>query len=434
MVASPFSSFSMIAAAAEAPHRIGLIDGDREWPCAELAELVAARAEGISGGGELVPVIADLSLRSAIEIYALLELGFPALLLHPRLTPGEMRGAIDTVERARLGRPGLLAIAFTSGTSGRPRSVLLSRRAFAASATATAELLGWKAEDRWLACLPFAHVGGLSILTRCLLGRRPLVLLPRFEPIALVEAIARHRATLLSLVPPMLDRILEELPGWRPPPWLRAVLVGGAAITPALLARARARRIPVVTTYGMTETCSHVALDGVPLPGVEVRVERDRILVRGPVVMDGYGPPDDRPLPFDEDGWFTTGDRGRFSGGVLEVWGRSDDVIITGGENVDPLEVERALEGVEGIRAACVFSVEDARWGQVVAAAVVGPRADLARVAATLGQHLAPHKRPRRIAILDALPLSSGGKIDRAAARAAARPKLVPLAYSVPLG
>jgi O-succinylbenzoic acid--CoA ligase len=431
MVVSPFSSFSIIAAAAEDPQRIGLIEGDRAWRYPELAELVAARAEAIPAQSGLVPLSGDASVRTALELYALFELGFPALLLHPRLTPTETRACVEEVDKEALGCPGLLAVLFTSGVSGRPKAVLLSRRAFAASASATAELLGWREQDRWLACLPFAHVGGLSIVTRCLLGRRPLVLLPRFEPSAFADAISRHQVTLASLVPTMLDRLLDELPSWRPPRHLRAVLIGGTAVTPAFLTRARARCVPVVTTYGMTETCSHVALDGVPLRGVELRIDRDRIYLRGPMLMEGYAPPHDRPAPIDEAGWFASGDRGRLIDGRLEVWGRADDVIITGGENVDPGEVERALEGVEGIRAACVFSVEDARWGQVVAAAVVGPRADLSRVVAALGQRLAPHKRPRRIAVLDALPLLASGKIDRVAARAVARARLMPVAYPV---
>jgi O-succinylbenzoic acid--CoA ligase len=263
-------------------------------------------------------------------------------------------------------------------------------------------------------------VGGLSDLTRCLWAGRTAVLAdpsPRFEPAAIAAQIARDRVTLVSLVPTMLARLLDQ-PSWRPPAHLRAVLLGGAPAPVSLLARAADRGLTVHTTYGMTETCSHVAIDGRTLPGIDLALRGGRIAVRGPVLLRGFAPPDDAAPALDPDGWYVTGDRGAFGDdGRLRVLGRADDVIITGGEKVDPRAVEVALEAVPGVDAAVVFGEPDPAWGErVVAALHAVPGAarpgDDALGAALAS--LARHERPRRIVWLDELPLGPTGKIDRA--------------------
>ncbi len=312
---------------------------------------------------------------------------------------------------------------------------MLGREAFLASAALSQANLGWADDDRWILAMPLAHVGGISVVTRCLLAGRPVILQPGFDAGAFAEAVAAHRATLASLVPTMLARLLDG--GWRPPAHLRAVLLGGAGCPPALLDRARAAGVPALTTYGLTECCSQVTTApvgtppsaevgaGPPLPGVRVRLAGgDRIEVRTPAVMRGYYPEGAFPEPFTEDGWLETGDHGRLdAAGNLHVLGRRVDRIVTGGENVDPLAVESVLAGHPQVAAVCVFGVPDDTWGQTVAALVVprgggdpNPEALLAWAA----ERLAPHARPRRVRLVDALPTGPSGKVDRRAVAALA--------------
>src|SRR6185295_3394697 len=292
------------------------------------------------------------------------------------------------VERERhwfQGTPQLAALA-TSGSSGTPHVVLLSRRAFLAAAAASAGNLGWLPDDRWLLCLPLAHVGGLSVVTRCLLARHPVVLAePDSGAVSLEQRLARAilggRPRLLSLVPTQLSALLQLWPKFELPNHVRVILTGGAAASASLLAACAKRGWPVLTSYGMTETCSQIATQppsvlqeagsgvGCVLPGVELRIVGGAIQVRGPTLFSGYllGPAES----FDADGWFSTGDLGRWDeNGQLHVLGRSDQVIISGGENVAPAEVEAALEACAGVLEACVFPVPDEHWGQLVAAAL----------------------------------------------------------------
>jgi O-succinylbenzoic acid--CoA ligase len=343
-----------------------------------------------------------------------LAAGTPLALIPPRLPP-------DEAERLRAAIPpalpdGVAAVLFTSGSTGQRKGVLLDRAALDASAAASAAVLGWQDDDRWLACLSLATVGGLSIVTRSLRAGRRAVLADggdHFDPAALIRQIERDRITLVSLVPTMLARLLDQ--SWRPPAHLRAVLLGGAPAGAGLLARAK--HIPLRTTYGMTETASHVAIDGRALPGIELAIRGGRIAVRGPVLFRGYLAPHDRVPARDADGWFVTADRGALdAGGALAVLGRGDGAILTGGANVDPAAVEAALTSIPGIGAACVFGTPDPEWGERVAAAVVvTDGGDLpADLAAALRLRLGPHELPRRIAVVADLPVGASGKIDRA--------------------
>ncbi len=321
---------------------------------------------------------------------------------------------------------------------------MLSRRAFVASAAASEANLGWQPDDRWLLRLPVAHVGGLSVVTRCLLARCAVVLSTESDPAALLDTIGRQRVTILSLVPTLLARLLDLEPHRPAPPHVRAVLLGGAAASPALLARAADRGWPVLTTYGLTETCSQATTQplgtvnrgelgaGPPLRGMEVRIGDDgEVHVRGPSLLTGYFPTGAHPEPFLEGGWLPTGDFGRLDAdGNLHVVGRRADRIVTGGENVDPLEVEQALEAEPGISRACVFGTPDEEWGEVVCAAVVltdgghRPGVVAREAVAAASVRLAAFKRPRRIVALDSLPLTRSGKVDRAAVVRVAGPRL----------
>jgi O-succinylbenzoic acid--CoA ligase len=216
---------------------------------------------------------------------------------------------------------------------------------------------------------------------------------------------------------------------------LRAVLVGGASAPWSLLEECERRGVPALATYGLTEACSQVTVQrlakpyraargsGEALPGVELRIanidgERT-IQVRGPTLMDGYFAGPDAPLvpARDADGWFDTGDLGELKDGVLFVHARRSDLIVTGGENVYPVEVEQRLEALPGVRRALVFGVPDQRWGQLVAAAVeLAPGMTVDAFAALVAPALAPHKRPRLACSVEALPRTESGKLQRAGA------------------
>lgn len=310
----------------------------------------------------------------------------------------------DGRRERRDGRPvdtGDALVVATSGTTGAPKGVVLTHAAVAASARATTARLEVTASDRWLACLPLSHVGGLAVVTRALLTATPLVVLDRFEPSAAMAA-ADAGANLVSLVPTALGRI--------DPRRFRVIVLGGS--------RPPSPRPPnTVATYGMTETGSGVVYDGIPLDGVEVRVAADgEIELRGPMLLRAYRDGTDPRTP---DGWLPTGDLGRWENGRLHVEGRRGDLIITGGENVWPDAVEAALAGHPGVAEVAVVGRDDPEWGQVVVAHVVptdpgDPPAldDLRdRVRATLPAYAAP----RQLELVAALPRTALGKVRRSA-------------------
>jgi O-succinylbenzoic acid--CoA ligase len=448
---------SLLAAAAEAPGRDCLIVDGRTWSYADVATRVrtamaSLAARGVEPG-DRVALTPEVDVDSIVWLYALFELACPAVLLHPGLRDRERAvileeaqpvfriegGVPDRASAGQIVQPGSIAaeqtlvIAYTSGSRGRPRGACLSRRAFIASEAAHASNLGWLPDDRWLLCMPPAHVGGLSIITRSLIARRCIVLGPApFDPRELSRQMTEDRVTLLSVVPTMLRRLLlMEDPPWTPRPELRAVLVGGAPFPLELRESAKKRRLPALATYGCTEAGSQVTTQrpeqsgrpgsGLVLPGVEVRIEGGEIQIRGDVLMDGYLGEDRSAGPWTPDGWLRTGDFGSFlPDGQLWVGGRLDDLIVTGGENVAPQEVEAWLETVPGVLSACVFSLPHADWGEeVVAALVIDPaRYSAQRLGKRLEEGLAPHKHPKRTCVLDALPLNRSGKVDRVAVEA----------------
>jgi O-succinylbenzoic acid--CoA ligase len=333
---------------------------------------------------------------------------------------------------------------YTSGTTGRPKGAVLSRAAFEASARASEKNLGWRDDDRWVLCLPVCHVGGLSVITRCLMARRAVVLLTRFDAGAVLDAVVAHRGTILSVVPTMLRALLDaDRDGALSR--LRVLLSGGALTPRSLLERCARARVRVLTTYGLTEACSQVTTQrpregedafvvhddaGVALDGTRVEVVDDlgevvpagvvgRIRVKGPQLMNGYW----RHAPLG-DAWLDTGDLGSLDAqGNLRLSARRTDLIVTGGENVYPAEVEQVIDALAGVRASLVFGLADETWGQLVAAAIVreeGAAGDedawLSALHDELTRRLASHKRPRRVCVVEELPLRSNGKVDRAGA------------------
>jgi O-succinylbenzoic acid--CoA ligase len=431
---SAATALSISAAAREAPERIAVHCDGRAWRFAELAAAVQTRAaQLVLAGRSPYPLLGSNSFDTVLTLYALLEARQPVLLLHPKLTAAEQTAEIDaTLAAAAHLPPDAAAIIYTSGTTGRARGAVLTYGALLASAQASAANLGWQDDDCWLLAMPLARIGGLSILTRSLAARRAVALAPGFDATLLPQSIERHRITLLSLVPTMLALLLDAHPQWCPPPHLRAVLVGGAPASPKLLARAAKRGLPVVLTYGCTETCSQVVATpyaqrfdtaawsaGRALAGVDLRIKDGRILMRGPMRMAGYlGEP-----PLAADAWFNTGDLGALDAhGCLQVHARAGDLIVTGGDNVYPAEVERVLATCPGIAEAAVFGLADDTWGEVVCAALVadGAASSDEYIAAFIEANLARHKRPRRFCFVPALPHTGGSKLDRQALSALA--------------
>jgi o-succinylbenzoate---CoA ligase len=441
------TALSIAAAATEAGDRAALVVGERTLSFAALAAM--ASAIDVEAGATPAPLVASPEPAAIAALLAHVDRGRPVALVHPRVAADE-QARQAAVARAHAVPEGTLAVVFTSGSTGAPRGIVLSRASFLAAAAASAAHLGWRDDDRWLLALPLAHVGGLAVLLRCLVARRPVVVAGDDLPAALA------RSTLASLVPTQLDALLAD-PAWRPRLSLRAILLGGAAASPALLDRAAARGVPFLTTYGMTETWGQVATQPLatagrrapltPLQGVTIEAGRDDA-GRGEAGRGAAGRAAPAPIRVlsptratgvlgepPTSGWLATSDLGWLDDrGDLHVAGRADDVIITGGENVHPLEVEAHLAAVPGVAAACVFAVADERWGQLVAAAVVPaphiePGALRERIVAGLTP-LGAHHRPRRLAILPALPLGPTGKVDRRATASAAAAHLVGVAYS----
>ena len=292
-------------------------------------------------------------------------------------------------------------VVHTSGTTSAPKPVELTYGNWLWSAVGSAVALGHPRDERWLSALPLTHVGGLSILLRSVIAGTTALVHQKWSTEAVLLAI--DDATIVSLVPTTLARLLDA--GLSEPPALRWALLGGAPIPPALLERANAARVPVAPTYGLTEACSQVTTNGVPLFCTRVELAGDgEILVTGPTVAGG--------------GTLHTGDLGAFDEhGRLTITGRKADTIVTGGENVAPAEVEAVLEAHPDVAEAAVIGHPDPEWGEAVTALVV-PRDGATLDPESLRRHaqsaLAPFKVPKAIQVqTDPLPRTASGKLLR---------------------
>ncbi|MCL4869990.1 MAG: o-succinylbenzoate--CoA ligase [Anaerolineae bacterium] len=337
------------------------------------------------------------------------------------------------------------AIVFTSGTSGRPKGAMLTFANHFWSAAASAFRLGLWPEDRWLTCLPLYHVGGQAILFRSALYGTAVVLQAGFDLEAISHSLDREGITLVSLVPTMLVRLLERRTHW--PDSLRLILLGGAAAEPALIQQANqlprltAPPTPLVApTYGLSEAASQVATllpaeaqikpgsVGKPLLFTTVEIVDEQgytlpsgkigeLVVRGPTVMAGYWQDAAATGQTIRAGALFTGDLGYLDGdGDLWLVQRRTDLIVTGGENVYPAEVEAVLKQHPGVAAACVVGLPHPQWGQQLAALIVPHPAQTVtpeELIAFARHHLAGYKIPRLIRLTDTLPQTSSGKIER---------------------
>ncbi|MGH8893149.1 MAG: o-succinylbenzoate--CoA ligase [Actinomycetes bacterium] len=369
------------------------------------------------------PTRADVLTTLVPALAAALDGAGPALL--PLPTGGTRSAVLAAMDPSRpLERDDVALVVPTSGSTGEPKGVLLTADALRHSARATHERLG--GPGQWVLALPVTHVAGLTVLVRSLLARtRPEVLdlYAGFNVDAFSAATSRlHPRTphYTSLVPTQLRRLLDagiDLTTYD------AVLVGGAALSAELKDRAEGAGVRVVTTYGMSETCGGCVYDGEPLDGVDVTVGVDgRVSVGGPVVFAGYRLRPDLTAESLVGGRHVTQDVGRWSAeGRLEVLGRADDVVVSGGENVPAAMVERVLGGHPGVAAVAVVGRPDAEWGERVVAVVqpADPTAPptVEDLRAYAGQRLEPAALPREVVVLGMLPLLASGKPDRLAVR-----------------
>ena len=472
--------------ARERPKHPALISGKITLSFAELddaARSLAARLRGLGiEAGDRVAVLLENEVLYVELIHALISLGAVLVPLNLRLTPRELRGLLEAthaklllhgaelgalVAAARRNLPGLKALStsalrvlpeqpaapshalelaadhailFTSGTTGHPKGVRLTLANHVASAYASAQRLGVHPQDRWLACMPLYHVGGLAIVLRSAIYGTSVVLQARFDARTVMRSLQRDRITAISLVPTMLTRLLDAAAGASFPAALRFVLLGGGPIPEDLVRRATRKGVPIAPTYGLTEAASQVATlapeeaeahgasIGRALPGLELRVvdaqNRDQpptmpgeICVRGPQVMAGYLDRPDETQRVLREGWLHTGDIGALSSdGYLTLLDRRSDLIVSGGENVYPAEVEAGRLSHPDVAAAVVVGRPDPTWGQVVHAFVV---AKLARkplpqeLIAYCRGRLAGFKLPRRVHLVPSLPRTPSGKLRR---------------------
>jgi O-succinylbenzoic acid--CoA ligase len=431
---------------------LGIRPGDR---VALLMETSCRMVELMHATQRCYATVVPLNTRlAAREIAAVIADAEPRLVIHDRGSDADLGrsssqacrlvgagheldavASVDPPPLRRLDPAALHTLVYTSGTTGAPKGVMLTHGNHAASAAASRTNLGVCRDDQWLAALPLSHVGGLSMILRGVLDGVPVTLQPGFDPERVSATLRSGEITLLSMVPTMLLRLLDH-DDTRPfPPSLRAVLIGGAPAPATLLARARDRGLPVLPTYGLTETASQVATAapaptacpptavGRALPGTDIRIDAPdargwgEIVVRGPTVMAGYFRNPEATAAALRDGWLRSGDLGHIDAdGFLHVLDRRTDLIITGGENVYPAEVEAVLAEHPDVREAAVYGRPHPVWGQEVAATIVvrdGQALDAEALSAWCRTRLAGYKIPRSFQHAVTLPRTPSGKLRR---------------------
>jgi o-succinylbenzoate---CoA ligase len=447
----------LAAAARDCPAAPALLTPHGRWTYAELAQRADAdgaqlRAPGLVSGD--IAVLAGSASELAFAAVACAAADLALLPLDP-LTATARWPALQALGGARLqriapfstrppatdrplppsnARPSDTALVIaTSGSEGAPKAVLLSHANLDAAAAASNERLPLAPGDLWLDCLPLHHIGGLSILYRSIRAGATVLLHEGFDAAAVWRDLHALPVTHLSLVPAMLARLLDGADGQSPPARLRHALIGGAALSRPLFERARAAGWPLCPSWGMSECAAQAATllapddawregeVGTLLPGFECRVAADgRIALRGPQVMTGYLNPAGRAGLGLVDGWLRTGDLGRLdAAGRLTILGRADDVLVSGGENVHPREVESCLAACPGVADVAVTALPDPVWGDALVALVVGT-AEIETIRDWSRRHLPSAQRPRRVLRVARLPRNAMGKLERAVLRALA--------------
>ena len=401
-------------------------DGALSYAALDEAATRAARCLSTLGvrPGDRVGIALPARRAFVETLHGCLRLGAVAVPLDLRLTSAEREqrsaGCTAVICEALCGLPDERAplrathdleataiVVHTSGTTSGPRPVELTYANWLWSALGSATALGVDRQECWLCTLPLSHVGGLSILLRNTITATTVVLHDGFDARAAAAEIATGGVTLVSVVPTTLARLLDA--GLSHPPALRAALVGGGPIAPALLDRARAAGVPVVTTYGLTEACSQVATGAGALFCTRVRIAPGgEILVAGPTVAPRAAAPD---------GWLHTGDLGALGAdGELRVTGRAADTIVTGGENVAPAEVEEVLASHPAVAEVAVHGVPDAQWGERIVATIVlaaGASATASDLEGYCRVRIARYKVPKVFRFSLELPRTGSGKLLR---------------------
>jgi len=429
--------------AATCPDRVALVADGLELTYAQLEREATATARRLAARGARRGATVAIEIGPGIEhvvlVHALMKLGAIAHPLNPKLPEARRRAELDRAQPALtvdanpdlgateadlplLGELDLDAVCceiLTSGTSGEPKPVGLTYGNHLWSAVGSAFNLGVEPTDRWLCCLPLHHVGGLSIVVRSVIYGTAAVVHDGFDTDRIATALEGDGVTLISLVATQLTRLLEAEVDLLP---LRAVLIGGGPVPDDVLEEAIGRGATVVQTYGLTEAASQVTTlepgqarrklgsAGRPLLTTHLRIQDDEILVQGPTVAPGVA---------DEDGWLHTGDLGRIDEeGFLYVEDRLTDVIISGGENVHPAEVEQVLLAHPAVADAAAVGREDAEWQEAVTAVVVlrdGAEAEAEELRAYCAERLPGFKVPKRFEFVAELPRTASGKLVRRA-------------------
>lgn len=431
----------LAASAAAFPQDVALISEGERLTFAELERQAAATARRLAGlgveRGDRVAVVLQPQRDYVAILHGLMKLGAVAVPLDPALAKGEREArvagsdarlviddAAQVAAAAVADRPlddhldleSIHCVIHTSGSGGQAKPVELSYANHFWSAIGGGSRIGTMPGDRWLCCLGLHHIAGLAIVLRCSIFGMGMVL-TRFDPAAIRTLVATEQVTLASLVGTTLARLLDagaELDR------LRCALLGGGPVASGVIEQALAAGVPIAPTYGLTEAASQVTTlppgdvrakpgsAGTPILGVELRTEQGSIMVKGPSVARGE---------VDADGWLRTGDLGRIDeDGHLYVLGRADDVIVTGGENVSPEEVEQVLAAHPAVADAGVTGVEDPEWQQAVAASVVlreGENVSASELRAFCRERLAGFKVPKQIQFVERLPRNAQGKLVR---------------------
>ncbi|TKD69164.1 o-succinylbenzoate--CoA ligase [Pseudalkalibacillus hwajinpoensis] len=465
------------------PERVAIIENGTQVTYKELQKKSVEvanglRAEGIDKG-QHIGFFMQNSLEAAVCLHALMYIGAVIVPLNHRLTAAELSFQLDDAELTYViaddelvgkttdalndsnvsllvyqqVKPGsqdlsklevtieldqLHTIMYTSGTTGKPKGVMLTYGNHWWSAISSSLNLGHDVHDRWLCAVPMFHMSGLSILLRSVIYGITMIIKPRFEPHVVNQSIQQEGVTIVSVVSAMLSRMLDDLGGASYPSTLRCVLLGGGPAPYPLLTTCERKGIPVFQTFGMTETASQLVTlspeymllkqgsagkalfpsevlisdnDNVLSPG-----EHGEILVKGPTVTSGYWKRNEATHEALRNGWLHTGDIGYMDeDGFLFVLDRRKDLIISGGENVYPAEIESALLEHHAVKDAGVTGIQDEKWGEVPVAFVVKDELDLSSDAllAFLSERLASYKLPKWISFVDELPRNGANKLQR---------------------